>query len=201
MNSDLVPNIFFTTPMVTVLVAGPADKNTKAAPAETPESIKPAAIGRDAVAHTYIGTAMIITIIYDNQEYSSKISLKLEGIATVIKAPSSSPIKRGEAISPRSVIKAYFKAPIKENFFLVSVPQLEPDEQQEDSSVLGNGVMGECVDKTEVEKAEGFATAEKFICSSPLPLSLITSLPLSFCGKRLAKIPAIIEIIIEVITL
>jgi len=36
--------------MVTVLVAGPAERNTKAAPALTPESIKPAAIGKDAVA-------------------------------------------------------------------------------------------------------------------------------------------------------
>ncbi len=48
--------------MVTVLVAGPAERNTNAAPALTPESISPAAMGKDAVAHTYIGTAIMITM-------------------------------------------------------------------------------------------------------------------------------------------
>ena len=59
---DLVPNIFFTTPIVTVLVAGPAERKTKAAPALTPLSISPAAMGSEAVAQTYIGTAMMMTI-------------------------------------------------------------------------------------------------------------------------------------------
>ena len=62
MTRDFVPSIFFTTPMVTVFVAGPAERKTKAAPAETPESMSPAAIGRDAVAQTYIGTAMAMTM-------------------------------------------------------------------------------------------------------------------------------------------
>lgn len=70
------PNIFFTTPIVTVFVAGPALKNTNAAPALTPESISAAAIGSDAVAQTYIGTAIAIAMIYESQEYSIKISLK-----------------------------------------------------------------------------------------------------------------------------
>ena len=62
MYKERVPSIFLTTPIVTVFVAGPADKKTKAAPALTPESINPAAIGSEAVAQTYIGTAIAIAI-------------------------------------------------------------------------------------------------------------------------------------------
>ena len=47
-----MPSIFLTTPIVTVFVAGPAERKTNAAPGVTPASISPAAMGRDAVAHT-----------------------------------------------------------------------------------------------------------------------------------------------------
>jgi len=42
--------------MVAALVAGPAIRNANAAPGEAPMCMKPAAIGTDAVAHTYTGT-------------------------------------------------------------------------------------------------------------------------------------------------
>ena len=106
MYKERVPNIFLTTPMVTVLVAGPAERNTKAAPAETPPSMSPAAMGSEAVAHTYMGTAMMMTMMYDSQAYSTKMSERLEGMATVINAPMMRPQKRGFAMSARSVPKA-----------------------------------------------------------------------------------------------
>ena len=46
------PRIFFMTAMEEALVAGPAIKNTKTAPAETPLTIRATAIGIDAVAQT-----------------------------------------------------------------------------------------------------------------------------------------------------
>ena len=52
---------------MTVFVAGPADRNTKAAPGDTPANISPAAIGSEAVAQTYIGTAIARTMIYESQ--------------------------------------------------------------------------------------------------------------------------------------
>jgi len=67
-------------------------------------------MGREAVAQTYIGTAITITIRYESQEESLRTSLKFSGIATVISAPRSSPQKSGLAISPSRVTKAYFIA-------------------------------------------------------------------------------------------
>lgn len=113
----MVPNIFFTTPMVTVLVAGPAERKTKAAPALTPESISPAAMGREAVAQTYIGIAIMMTIRYESQVWFFISSERFSGMATVINAPKSKPQKSGFAMSPRSVPKAYCITAIKENLF------------------------------------------------------------------------------------
>jgi hypothetical protein len=69
MTKDLVPSIFLTTPIVTVFVAGPAERKTKAAPALTPDNMSPAAMGKEAVAHTYIGTAMMMAMRYDIHAY------------------------------------------------------------------------------------------------------------------------------------
>ncbi len=46
-----------TTVIVATLVAGPANRNTKAAPGESPFSTRAAAMGVEAVAHTYNGVA------------------------------------------------------------------------------------------------------------------------------------------------
>ena len=46
------PRIFFTTAIEEALVAGPAIRNTKTAPADTPLAIRTTAIGIDAVAQT-----------------------------------------------------------------------------------------------------------------------------------------------------
>ena len=46
------PRIFFITAIEEAFVAGPAIKNTKTAPADTPLAIRTTAIGIDAVAQT-----------------------------------------------------------------------------------------------------------------------------------------------------
>ena len=46
------PRIFFITTIEEALVAGPAIKNTKTAPADTPFAIRTKATGIDAVAQT-----------------------------------------------------------------------------------------------------------------------------------------------------
>ena len=52
------PNRRYTAPIVATFVAGPAIKNTSAAPVGKPPATKAAAIGTDAVAHTYSGIEM-----------------------------------------------------------------------------------------------------------------------------------------------
>ena len=180
-----MPNIFLTTPMVTVFVAGPAERNTKAAPAETPESISPAAIGRDAVAQTYIGTAMMITIRYESQVYSLSISERFSGIATVMSAPRRSPQKSGFAISPRRVIKAYFMAAVKEKAFFFVV-------FNENSLVCRSGCPHP--DTLLMFFSIGVRTPR------PIGFKDLVFFVASSLSKILVKIPAIIAIIIEVIT-
>ena len=56
-----LPKCFLKMPSVPILVAGPASRNTRAAPGDMPATSRPAAIGVEAVAQTYIG--MPITAI------------------------------------------------------------------------------------------------------------------------------------------
>ena len=58
-----LPSSLATTPKVAIFVAGPANINTNTAPGETPDNNKPAAMGVDAVAQTYIGIEIKITTI------------------------------------------------------------------------------------------------------------------------------------------
>jgi len=168
--------------MVTVLVAGPADRNTNAAPADTPESIRPAAIGREAVAHTYIGTAITMTIRYESHEYSMRISARLEGIATVINAPRSRPQNSGLAISPKRVINAYFRAFERKKPFLFVVLELQHvgfwAEQQ----------LGFSCD---------WGERENFVAEK----SVFLALGFISLSKIFVKIPAIIAIIMDVTAL
>ncbi len=53
--SVFLPNTFPITVMVAAFVAGPAIRNTMAAPGESPFMSKTAAMGTDPVAHTYNG--------------------------------------------------------------------------------------------------------------------------------------------------
>ena len=49
-------------PMVEMLVAGPASKNTNTAPGDRPAAKKPTATGVDAVAQIYMGIPMTAII-------------------------------------------------------------------------------------------------------------------------------------------
>ena len=64
----LLPSVFVITEMVAIFVAGPAIKNTNAAPgSKLPANINPAAIGTEAVAHIYMGIEInAISIIADH---------------------------------------------------------------------------------------------------------------------------------------
>ena len=53
--STFLPSFPIIKDIVAVVVAGPAIKNTRAAPGFIPIDISDAAIGIDAVAHTYMG--------------------------------------------------------------------------------------------------------------------------------------------------
>ena len=56
----LLPRVLLITEIVAAFVAGPAIKKTKAAPgSKLLDKINPAAIGTEAVAHTYIGIEAI----------------------------------------------------------------------------------------------------------------------------------------------
>lgn len=59
MTSVRVLKMFLTMLMVAALVAGPASKNTSAAPGFRPLSIKAAAMGVEDVAQTYMGIPVI----------------------------------------------------------------------------------------------------------------------------------------------
>jgi len=59
MTSARVLKIFLTMLMVAAFVAGPASKNTSAAPGFRPLSINAAAMGVEEVAQTYMGIPVI----------------------------------------------------------------------------------------------------------------------------------------------
>lgn len=60
---DFAPRSFLTTEIVTILVAGPALKKTKAAPGEKPVSMRVMPIGIEVVAQTYSGIEISSTNI------------------------------------------------------------------------------------------------------------------------------------------
>ena len=88
-----------------ILVTGPENKNTKAAPGVNPVLIKESAIGIEDVEHTYIGIPMtnianngiIVPLNCDNE---------LVGIKVEINAAINKPIKKCFAISERKSAKA-----------------------------------------------------------------------------------------------
>ena len=88
----LRPSIFFITAIEDALVAGPAIRNTKTAPAVTPLVISAIAIGMDAVAQTYMGSDTISikkSMIYELEEKFSAI--KSGGTKRAIAAATTSP--------------------------------------------------------------------------------------------------------------
>ena len=93
------------TPVKTVreaiFVAGPAKRNTRAAPGLTPFKIRAAAIGVEAVAQIYNGIPMInISSIAGRPE--PKYLLKISGgISTVINPANTIPIRNHPARSPQ----------------------------------------------------------------------------------------------------
>ncbi len=198
--SDFVPNIFFTTPMVTVFVAGPAERKTNAAPALTPLNISPAAMGKDAVAQTYMGTAMMITSKYASHVLSESSSARLSGMATVMRAPMIRPQNSGFAMSPSRVVKAYFIARRKENGFFSS---LELSQQLLSSIPHDSSDIG--VSRADIESAPTGYNVENPIVGvdSISTLNgfcfLVTELVEVSLSNILVSIPATIAIIIDVI--
>ena len=84
--------MFFMTAIDEALVAGPAIRKIKIAPAETPLAKRATAIGIDAVAQTYKGKDTINMIRYIKYESKSKIEAKNSGgrksdIPAAIKSP------------------------------------------------------------------------------------------------------------------
>ena len=100
MHTILFPSVFFITVMVAIFVAGPAVKKTKAAPgSKLPDKINPAAIGTEAVAHTYIGIERRAISNIADHPVIPWFWKKLSGIKRVIIPASSIPLIRGDAIS------------------------------------------------------------------------------------------------------
>ena len=62
-----------------MLVAGPASRNTIAAPGLIPPAISPAANGVEAVAHTYTGTPMTSMATYNSGELPTRFSMPAAG--------------------------------------------------------------------------------------------------------------------------
>ncbi len=63
-SKDIFPSVLAINVIVAAFVAGPAIRNTSAAPGEIPFSMSTAAIGTEAVAQTYNGTAATRIIIF-----------------------------------------------------------------------------------------------------------------------------------------
>ena len=88
------------------LVAGPAIKNTNAAPIENPLVIIAKAIGMDAAAHTYIGILANNTNIIDKKLFAIYMVTNPSGINSVINAAINKPkikvcpISFGNSYSP-----------------------------------------------------------------------------------------------------
>ena len=103
-------------------------------------------------------------------------------MATVIRAPRSSPQKSGLAMSPSKVVKAYFIAAEKEQVldFLAALQQLPVPVPQLSSEVIGVFILKDIVDWGDTAEKEGFSIS-------------------SSLSKILVKIPATIAMIIEVI--
>ena len=96
----LLPKVFLITEMAAIFVAGPAIKNTKAAPgSKLPDIINPAAIGTEAVAQIYIGIDRKAITINANKPVIPLFWKKLFGIAIDIIPANKIPFTRGQAIS------------------------------------------------------------------------------------------------------
>ena len=67
--NDLFPRVFVIKVIVAAFVAGPAIRNTSAAPGDIPFSKSTAAIGTDAVAQTYNGIAATRIIIFPRKSF------------------------------------------------------------------------------------------------------------------------------------
>ncbi len=92
--------------MVATLVAGPAIKNTSAAPGETPFINKTAAIGIEPVAQMYIGTEAAKTTRISNSPNPLKELKKSAGSKTEISAAIKNPRINHLPISCSNSIKA-----------------------------------------------------------------------------------------------
>src|SRR3989339_1998633 len=99
MNVTFLPSIVHTVDIVAAFDAGPAIKNTRAAPGDKPLSIKAAAIGTDEVEHTYIGMLIstIISIVPIPEEWY--LTKKSAGIKAVINPAAKTPTKRDPPMS------------------------------------------------------------------------------------------------------
>lgn len=93
--------------MVAALVAGPANKNTRAAPGFKPFNIKAAAMGVEDVAHTYIGIPATSITIMDKNRCSLAHNVKSSGKKNVMAPAIRIPIMKGLAISVNSSPYAY----------------------------------------------------------------------------------------------
>ena len=111
-------------------------------------------------------------------------------MATVMSAPKSSPQKRGLAISPKSVTKAYLSAAIKEKSFLSLFEALQelPSPVPQDSSCVGAFVENNVLVFGVIEEKAGLFSDK---VAEPVEVSL---------SKILVSIPATIAITIEVMT-
>ena len=87
----------------TAFIAGPTIRKTNAAPGETPLSISDAAMGMDAVEHTYIGSpTSAIAGIASQSRPPNASAKKPSGTRTVTSAETARPAASGLATEPRS---------------------------------------------------------------------------------------------------
>ena len=88
-------------------MAGPTIRNTNAAPGETPFNMRDAAIGMDAVEHTYIGKPIIAIAGIASQSLPPNASAKKpSGTRTVTSADTARPTASGLTTEPRSRLYA-----------------------------------------------------------------------------------------------
>ena len=100
------PSRLRTTRIVATFVAGPASRNTSAAPGSRPFAIIAAAMGVDAVAQTYSGTPATSIPSIAAQPVRSVPAKKSSGTATTIAAESAKPTRNQGVRSSSSVPKA-----------------------------------------------------------------------------------------------
>ena len=99
MASARVLNMFLTMFMVAALVAGPASKNTSAAPGFRPLSINAAAMGVEEVAQTYMGIPVTSITNMDKNLWSLVQMVRSSGKKKVMIPAMKIPMIKGFEIS------------------------------------------------------------------------------------------------------